>query len=448
MGSIDRIIKKITKLPNWMNRIILHLNVFGGIIYGNEYRKKKKQIGIDLKKTQQFPNLMNQFVLSTPFYAERYTEVQSFSEFENKIGYIDKSVVLTNFNDFFSSYYQPNKYVEGTTGGTTGKPMRIIVPNKRYGFELAVVHSFWHKFGWNFHPRAVIRNHKLNNGEIYKINPITKEIIFDAFRIDGNYIRQIHGVLKKLNIRYVQAYPSSAYQFCKFCSDLNLDISFIKAFFTSSEPLHTFQTEFIENQLKIPLFNFYGHSEKLIIADRCANSGYFHFEPSYGLAELIDEQGRPITTQGYVGELVGTTYNNPGMPLIRYKTGDFAEYVGTMCPNCNKNGLIVTNIVGHYNSNLIYKTEDAYTTTTALNLHSNLYNTIDGIQYYQDTIGQLIVRIKPNNLYTEKIERELIIHFENALGKECKVKLEQVNSFEKSANGKYQLLINKLNNGK
>ena len=71
--------------------------------------------------------------------------------------------------------------------------------------------------------------------KIFKIKPFTKEIVFDAFRLDKSYGKEIYKVLVSKKIKYLQAYPSSAYLFCKICKDLNLDLSFLKCIFTASD---------------------------------------------------------------------------------------------------------------------------------------------------------------------------------------------------------------------
>lgn len=225
---------------------------------------------------------------------------------------------------------------------------------------------------------------------------------------------------------------------------MGLDLSFIRAIFTSSEPVHPFQRIFINDELGIPLFNFFGHSEKLMIAGNCGNTDHYHFDPGYGFAELINEEGKPVTTPGQSGELTGTTFNNPGMPLLRFKTGDVATFVGNHCPSCGKPGLVVKDIIGHYHSALVYKFPEGYTTTTALNLHSELYETIDGLQYLQKEAGQLTVFVKPNDRFTEAIEKAFLTHFEYAMGTDSLVNIVKTSEFIRLPNGKYPLLVSQL----
>ena len=251
-------------------------------------------------------------------------------------------------------------------------------------------------------------------------------------------------MLKQRKIRFIQAYPSSAYLFCKICRDLDLNIDFIKCFLTGSEPVLDIHRHLIEDVMGLKISSFYGHSEKLIIGGDCELNNDIHFEPTYGYAELIDDNGIPVNKVGDIGELVGTGFNNYGMLLLRYKTGDYAEYVGEFCEMCGRKGLIVRNIEGHRNQNIIYKSDNTYTTITALNLHGELYDQIDGLQYEQHIKGELIVSLIKNKNFKVNSHNIFLNHFQNALGNNGHVEIQYVEYLNNLNNGKFPLLISSV----
>ena len=441
---VDSILKKLPHYPFPLTRLLLKLNRFPRLLFGRSYYTRKEQIGKDFGHEQALITVVNHAIEKVPYYQKRYNSISNFHDFENNLGFIDKTEVLNNFNDFIALDTEMKSFVSGTTGGTSGKPMQLIIPKDRYNFELPTVHSYWNEYGWNFDLRGVIRNHKLPKNKDFLLNPLTKEIFFDAFRINEDYVEQIYQILKKNNVQYLQAYPSAAFLFCSICKQQELDLSFLKAIFTSSEAVLDFQKKMIVDELGIPLFNLYGHSEKLIIAGYCQQSDNMHFEPSYGYAELIDKNNEQVSTPGDVGELVGTTFHNFGMPLLRFKTGDWAEYVGHSCEACGKKGLTVRNIEGHHTKNIIYKSDDTYTSSTALNLHGEIFKKIDGMQYVQTRKGQLEVRIIKNELFKDKDYAEFVQHYTSAMGETNDVKITCVEELESLPNGKFPLLISKI----
>lgn len=83
--------------------------------------------------------------------------------------------------------------------------------------------------------------------------------------------------------------------------------------------------------------------------------------------------------------MVGTTFDNLGQPLIRYKTGDFSSYL-----EYNTSGKKILNgIEGRWYDMKIYNEDNTFVTPTALNLHDQLYTHIEGLQYYQKHKGNL-----------------------------------------------------------
>ena len=115
------------------------------------------------------------------------------------------------------------------------------------------------------------------------------------------------------------------FQFCKSCNKQELNLSIIKYVFCSSETITDEQYYFINKVIGIKIFNLYGHSEKLVMATNIKGVKGLVTEPTYGFTELIikNEEGK----ENNIGEIVGSTYYNRFMPLIRYKTGDYAGYI-------------------------------------------------------------------------------------------------------------------------
>jgi phenylacetate-CoA ligase len=438
----------ITKLPNAINLPLMLINTNPNIIYGKKYQLYKSFLfehRAHYNQGQSLIGSVNRSLSEVPYYKRLYKNLQIYSieEFKNKIQFIDKDIILENYDEFISQRINKNDYDSGTTGGTSGKPLRLIAPRDRYIVEIATMHSLWKNAGYNFHVRGVIRNHRIN-GKDYIINPITREIIFDGFRLEEEYFETIYRLLKKWHVSFIHCYPSTAYEFSLFLLQKKYDISFIRAFLSGSENIFDYQRDLIEVQLGVRFYNWYGHSEKLVLAGYCEKTNNYHIEPTYGYFELINENGKTINNPGETGEIVGTSFHNPGMPLIRYRTGDYAEYIGDYCPACNRHVPIIGNIKGRWNGDRIYNSDGSFITTTALNLHSDLYNAINGLQYIQKSKGELEVLVIKSNHYNEDHEKTLYNHFKSKLKSDIKIKLHYVNKLKKMPNGKCLHLISSI----
>ena len=223
-----------------------------------------------------------------------------------------------------------------------------------------------------------------------------------------------------------------------------MDTSFIRAFFSGSENIFDYQVELIEQQLGDRFYNWYGHSEKLLLGGYCAKNRLYHMEPTYGYFELLDEEGQVIRESGRRGEIVGTSFHNPGMPFIRYRTGDFGELFGFECPDCGRKMPLLKKVHGRWSGERVYNADGSFVTTTALNLHSELYRHLNGLQYVQERKGQIKILVVKGESYQSCYEEELLQHFRSKLNPDARIDIEYVERLIRKPNGKFVQLLSSL----
>lgn len=441
----DYIKNELPKWPTWLNNILLHCNFFKGAVYGRGYAQMEKEI-VNIDPEKKLLEMVNYAIRHVKYYRDHYgnLSINSIKEFEEKIGFIDKDEVMAHWSDFLVDNIDWSKCVTGTTGGTGGKPLKLVLPKNRYIHSLA----FWHKqlkwFGWNYDARAVIRNHKLDANRKYIINPITKEFIFDAFRMSPQYAKEVWRVMYRNKIKFLHAYPSAAFQFLKFCYKQDLNLNFLKVCILTSEGITPEQHQFIQGTLGLKICASYGHSEKLIQAISAPDRDSLIVEEGYGYCEIIDKEGHVIREEGANGELVGTTFFNRYMPLIRYRTGDYAEYIR---PKDNRYAPCreLKEVKGRWDKNIIFKGDGSTTSITALNMHSDLYEKIDGLQFIQKKKGELIVLIIKGENFDEETARDFSLFYQKVLGETTKIRIQYVEKLIFQPNGKFLPLISYVN---
>ena len=97
----------------------------------------------------------------------------------------------------------------------------------------------------------------------------------------------------------------------------------------------------------------YGVTELAASLCECEAGLGGHLHPEMLFLEALDEAGRAVP-DGEVGELTATTFGVEAMPLIRYRTGDFAAIHRAPC-RCGRNTLRIGPIVGRKNQKLKLK---------------------------------------------------------------------------------------------
>lgn len=440
-----KILELICRGPNWFNALLLKLNINSRLVFGKKYYDVYSNF-LQNDCTIDVVKLFNKISSEVPYYKNKYPDIRikTMDDFKKTIEFIDKDIILENFDSFCNSSIETRKNLDScTTGGTSGKPLKLLLPQSRYINELGSLHALWSKIGYQFSPRAVVRNEKII-GRDYIINPVTKEFIFDGFRTDEKYLSLIYRTMRKYKIPFFHGYTSNAERFANYILDSKCKYDFLKGFITTSENFYDHQKITFKKLNNVKHMNFYGHSEKLILAGWCEEGDCYHFYNSYGLAELIDSDGNDQLEVGEIGELVGSTNYNVGMPLFRYRTGDYAIKASEICPGCGFKGLSASKILGRWNGDRIYSKDGSFITTTALNLHSDLYEKINGLQYYQPEKGIIIIRIIPNTLYDSETEKKLINSVKIKMSNDCTVLIEKVDSLKKHSNGKFLLLISDI----
>lgn len=138
--------------------------------------------------------------------------------------------------------------------------------------------------------------------------------------------------------------------------DLKLKVAFLGA-----EPYTGETRKKIESLYGIRAFNSYGLSEMNGpgVAFECEEQNGMHlWEDSY-LLEIIDPATGEVLEDGHEGELVLTTLQREGMPIIRYRTGDIATvYTGTCL--CGRTHRRISRIKGRSDDMLIIKGVNIY----------------------------------------------------------------------------------------
>ena len=109
------------------------------------------------------------------------------------------------------------------------------------------------------------------------------------------------------------------------------------------------------------LFSTYGLTEAGLAFHECPVHQGLHSHPDLVVVEIVDDAGRTVP-EGEIGELVITSLQMEGMPLIRYRTGDVSFVVPGACP-CGRGGDRIGPILGRKQHRLKVKGTTLYPKT-------------------------------------------------------------------------------------
>ena len=111
--------------------------------------------------------------------------------------------------------------------------------------------------------------------------------------------------------------------------------------------------ELLAQRWQARVYSTYGNTELAASLCECDAGRGGHLHPELLHLEALDEAGRPVP-DGQVGELTATTFGVEAMPLIRYRTGDFAAIYREPCA-CGRRTLRIGPIAGRASQKLKLK---------------------------------------------------------------------------------------------
>jgi phenylacetate-CoA ligase len=281
-----------------------------------------------------------------------------------------------------------------------------------------------------------------NKGIYWQDNPIYNMLEMSPFNMSEENLSKYVKKIKKFKPKYLHGYPSAISILAKYVEREVENFPPIKAVLAISENIYPGQRELIENTFNTRFFSFYGMSEKVIMAPECEYDNRYHAFPEYGITEIVDKYGNPVS-KGERGELVGTGFLNYCMPFIRYRTGDYAVLSEQSC-KCKRNHLILENLIGRWSQELVVDKNEALISMTALNLHSDVFSKVHRYQFHQKKFGELILKVIPKNNFSDKDKEKIFVAFHKKVGNNLQLFVEEVEKIDLTQRGKSKLLIQEL----
>ncbi|HKL93908.1 MAG TPA: phenylacetate--CoA ligase [Clostridia bacterium] len=230
-------------------------------------------------------------------------------------------------------------------------------------------------------------------------------------------------------------------------SDLKLKIGIFGA-----EPWSDSMRFEIEKRFNIKACDIYGLSEISGpgVSMSCGNSFGLHVMEDFFYPEIIDTETLEPLGDMERGELVFTTLNKQGIPLLRYRTRDISELKHELCPTCGRTLVKMKRVSGRSDDMLIIRGVNVFPSqieTVLLNIPSLI-----GSHYMiiADRVGNLDtieVQVEVNEAIfsdevkeLEKVRKNVEYDMQSMLGISAKITLMSPNSLPLSE-GKTKRII-------
>lgn len=192
-----------------------------------------------------------------------------------------------------------------------------------------------------------------------------------AVPASGGKSHQQVTLLKDLGARALCCTPSYAMKLSSTLSEMGVDITELnlEIGIFGAEPWTNQLGQSVQDSLKMRAFDIYGLSEVMGpgVSIQCEavqtldDKRLLHIWEDHFLAEIIDPKTLEILPEGEEGELVITTLQKEGIPLLRFRTGDISRLIKEPC-SCGRTHARMSSVRARFDDMLIVRGVNVYPT--------------------------------------------------------------------------------------
>ena len=303
--------------------------------------------------------------MNSPFYQKRFEEngltpddIQSLEDLQ-KIPFTTKQDLRDNYPFGIASVPLEKAVRLHSSSGTTGNPTVIIHTQKDLDEWANAVARCLHMVG--LRPGDVFQNssgYGMFTGGLGFQYGAERLGMLTVPAAAGNTKRQLK-FITDFGTTALHAIPSYVTRMYEVMQEMGIDPrkdTKLKTLVIGAEPHSEEQRRRIEEMMGVKAYNSFGMSEMCGpgVAFECQEQNGLHIWEDYYIVEIIDPETLQPVPEGEVGELVLTTINREGMPLLRYRTRDLTRVLPGECP-CGRHHKRLDRMKGRSDDMIILK---------------------------------------------------------------------------------------------
>lgn len=323
---------------------------------------------------------------------------------------ITKDDVRSHIDEFIPIGVDKSTLRVWVTGGTSGKPLKVY-QDLYYSCMIEEAFSLRQRLwtGYKQYDRKATLNRDPNKRTLkcWDFNNTENELILSSFDLTENNMFEFVKAINDFKPRILVGYPSALEIFGRFLIRNKISLPPLNGVFCGSEALFPGQRALIESAFNCVMFPSYGMSERVADATECEQHNGYHISMEYGVFELLDPNGEPITQPDVDGIVVGTGFHNNVMPLIRYQMFDIGTYSGETCA-CGRKAPLIKEFKGRLREYFVGKSGKLMPLQLIWSGRHPVWSKIKEMQFVQERKGEILAKIvQAPNYSNEEVIREL-----------------------------------------
>jgi phenylacetate-CoA ligase len=406
------------------------------ISLNKQYERPDQKETVQRALRRQLANYLREAVEGVPYYRDtvkvRAADINESNAVDalKEFPYLQKSTVMDNREAFLNRRFKKESLTYYTSGGSTGRGIGVWRSKEEIDIENAFVLSEWGKLGLDWEKSRIVRigadASKRDDEDPFKC--WANRLFVSTFHLHSRWMEEIYQSIIAFKPDFIWSYPSGLELLAGYLQEHAKPPMRLRGILLSSETLLDYQYALFKRIFDSPVSDLYGLTERTNMAfSRASENGdgfYYRLVDTYGYSENCrDEYGND--------EIVGTSYWNIAMPLIRYRTYD----IGAI----DENG-VIRKLQGRTQDFVIDK-KGRRILAVSINIRKCTWDFVTVFQLVQNTAGELIIRIVPNKHYTEAIKEPILNNIRQAYGEFFDVKLEVVGEITRTKTGKRRSVV-------
>jgi len=425
----------------------------------SDVKKNEKLSYNELKQNQekQLKKIINFAYSNVPYYNNLFKtnkiepeEIKTLGDLE-KIPILTKDEINENWNQFIPRNLQNQKYINFSTGGTTGTPMRYRISRYERFLAAALRFQWWSWAGYKLGDKVAIMG---GSSLIPKKTSITSKmqlyvqnfLSFSSFDLEDENLKKYLAILNKKKPKFLYGYASSIYFFSDWLERNDLEVYSPQAIFTTSEKLYDNMRKKIETIFNVKILDGYGLNDGGLHAAECSENNGYHIDTIRSIFHVIDNNGT-ILDKGD-GKAIATSLYNYAMPFINYDTSDLVKLKEDFC-SCGRETKMLESITGRTVDILFTPEKKTIHGWFILYLFWEYGDKIKRYQVIQEDLKNLVIYVVPEkDEYLDEIENNLKIIKQIIWERSpnWNIKIKFVKEINQLKSGKYQFIINNISN--
>lgn len=360
---------------------------------------------------------------------------------------LTRDAVRASWREMLSDVGDRSKWVENTSGGSTGEPVPLRQDPEHLALTVAVreVYSTWAGGGLGEPELYIWGSEKdlesgIGSPRNRLGNKLLRRSMLNAFLLTDETIEGILGRLRKGPPHLVIAYAQAAYEVARFAAREGIEVPPQRGMIATAGTLYDFMREQLEETFGCAVLNRYGSRETGDMAGECTHRTGLHVLPWNCHVEVVGPDGEPVGP-GEEGEIAVTGHTNRAMPLIRYLIGDRARLPEQPieCP-CGRRTQMLAEVTGR-NVDMFLGSDGRMVDGEYFTHLMYFRPWLRQFQVVQQAPDRILYRVACEDTVPEADMEEIATKTKLVLGDNCEVSFEQVEAIEPSPSGKLRYTI-------